>query len=337
MRFLVLAALVCAASAWKVRTPGTSEAADWETYKAEHGKTYLTRSADHYRQSLYLAEVEAVNQWNQEYDQGMHSYFKGINQFSDLTRDEFVAQQKLKVPADIEARRAAGHHNVPQSTAPAAIDWREEGAVQHVKNQGQCGSCWAFATVAALEGRTAIKSGTLPDISEQQFVSCSPEKYDTFGCNGGWYDGAWKYAHDQGTHGIDTQSSYPYTARDDACDTAKTSDDLDVAATCEGPGYTEKTEASVMEEVGNNGPLAIAINCAPWGSYSGGVFDDPSCTAGAMHAVTIVGYSDSEKYWIVKNSWGANWGDAGYILLRKDSSIQYGMCGLAQYAYYPMV
>merc|ERR1712080_682535 len=241
MRLLVLAALVCVASAWKVRTPGALEAANWEAYKSEHGKQYLTRASDNYRYPLYLEEVVAVNKWNLEYDQGLHSYFKGINQFSDMTREEFVAMQKLKVPADIEERRAAGNHQVPQSTAPSAIDWREKGAVQHVKNQGQCGSCWAFATVCALEGRHAIKNGDLPDIAEQQFVSCSPEKYDTYGCNGGWYDGAWKYAHDQGSHGIDTQESYPYTARDDACDTAKTSDDLNVAATCEGPGTVIRT------------------------------------------------------------------------------------------------
>jgi len=338
MRLLILAVLVCVASAkWKVRTPGTFEKYDWNAYKAQYGKQYLTKASDDYRRFLYLDEVMAVNKFNAEYDQGMHTYWKGINQFSDMTQDEIVKAQGLILPADIKERVANSPKKVMQTTAPDAIDWREKGAVQHVKNQGQCGSCWAFATVAALEGRHQIKTGDLVDISEQQFVSCSPEKYVTMGCSGGWYDGAWKYAHDQGTNGIDTQTSYPYTATDTVpCDTQKTSDNKDVAAVCGGPGYTDNTEAGVMESVGNDGPLAVAVNCA-WSNYNGGVFEDPNCGPAAAHAVTVVGYDDNEKFWIVKNSWGESWGDKGYIRLRKDyTAIEFGMCGIAQYAYFPL-
>jgi len=288
---------------------------------------------------IYLDTLMDVNQHNREYDEGKHSWFKEINQFADITEEELIAQYTgLRLPANIEEQRAAGpiSYYKGKPGVPDELDYRDQGAVNAVKNQGSCGSCWAFATTAALEGRAFLKSGSLPDCAEQQLVSCSGEEYDTYGCNGGWYDGAWKYIRDNKENGIDTQTSYPYTARDDACNTSKTQDGQDVASTCQGPGYVDKNEAAIKEEVGTNGPLAIATSVTGWGSYSGGVFDDPSCTAACMHAITIVGYSESQKYWIVRNSWGSSWGDHGYILLRKDANMQYGMCGLAQYAYYPI-
>jgi len=300
----------------------------------------VTKSAEDLHKSLYLEEVELVNKHNEEYDQGKHTYWKGINQFSDMTEAEKKASFGLIIPDNVEELRAAAPKKVIQTTAPSSIDWREKGAVQRVKDQHHpnwCGSCWAHAATAALEGRHFIKDGgALPDLGEQQLVSCAGSKYDCNGCNGGWYNGAWDYIHDQGSNGIDTFTSYPYTGLDSACDTQKTSDNKDVGSICSGPGYCETNEAAVMEAVGNDGPVAIAVNCMPWINYSGGIFDDSSCNDSPTHAVTIIGYNDEEKYWIIKNSWAESWGESGYIRMRKDSSLPYGMCGLAHYAMYPL-
>jgi len=338
MRLFVIAVLVCVAAAAPKAAPRYQY--NWEAYKAEYGKQYVSRTADDAHKNTYLNKVSEVNKHNQEYEQGKHTWYKGINQFSDMTSAELENSMGLIIPDNVEEMRAAYPAKPKQSTAPHNCDWRDKGAVGVIRNQHEpnwCGSCWAHAAIAALEGRQFIKDGSLSDGSQQQLVSCVDSSYDCNGCNGGWYDGAWKYIRDNAANGVDTFTSYPYTGLDSTCDTGKTSDNQDVAATCEGPGYTEKTEEAIMEAVGNDGPLAIAVNCMPWIDYSGGIYEGDECTDNPTHAVTIVGYNNDDKYWLIKNSWGTGWGEEGYLRMRKDyTSMPYGMCGLAHYAYYPL-
>jgi len=179
-------------------------------------------------------------------------------------------------------------------------------------------------------------------VSEQQLVSCCGSQYDTDGCNGGWMNGAMDYVRDNGENGIDTQTSYPYTARDDACNTAKTQDGQDVATTSpKGHINVSQNEAAIMEAVGNGGPIVVTIDCnSAWRAYSGGIFDDPSCREnGVLHAVGVVGYDNAQKYWIIRNSWSTGWGESGYQRMAKDKGSDYplGMCGIAQYPMYPDV
>jgi len=299
---------------------------------------YLVKSADDLHKRLYLEAVAGVNKHNEEYEQGKHTWWKAVNQFSDMTKAEQQQVMGLIIPDNVDEVRASKPAKHQHTSAPDNIDWRDLGAVGVVRNQHEpnwCGSCWAHAAIAALEGRQFIKDGSLSDGSQQQLVSCSGAGT----CNGGWYDDAWNYIQGNGANGVDTYTSYPYTGLDSTCDTAKVSDNQDVASTCAGSGVLASNEAAVMEAVGNDGPVAIAVDCSPWIEYSGGIFEDPSCTyAGMNHAVTIVGYNNAEKYWLIKNSWGAEWGEEGYLRMRKDYAAlaPEGMCGVAAYAKYPL-
>merc|ERR1712168_1166031 len=148
-------------------------------------------------------------------------------------------------------------------------------------------------------------------------------------------NGAMDYVRDNSENGVDTQNSYPYTARDDSCDTAKTQDGVNVATTCPGGHiFVEKTETAVMEAVANTGPITISIDCnTQWRAYSGGIFDDPGCREDSEtgHAVTLCGYDNNSKYWLIKNSWDTWWGEQGYMRMAKDKAgYKYGMCGIAQ-------
>merc|ERR1712066_261087 len=260
-------------------------------------------------------------------DQGKHTFWCGVNEWSDLTDAEYEARNGYRM----EDHPVTGPvRNGDAATAPDAVDWRSQGAVNGVKDQGQCGSCWAFSTVASLEGQQAIVNGNLPDCSEQQLVDCDPK---SSGCNGGLMTYAFDYIKGQGSHGLDTQSSYPYTARDDTCDTSKTGDDQDVCATV--TGYTELPqgdESALQDAVSSVGPISIAANASPWSSYSGGIFDSSSCDPnGLNHGIAMVGYDTAENYWIIRNSWGGSWGESGYMRMVMGKN----MCGISNMSCYP--
>jgi len=324
MRVLIVLALVAAATAWTERVKGTYEVADFAAHKAKYGKSYSGKE-DLMRNAEYLKTVAKINNHNAEYDQGKHTWWMAENAHMDWTAEE------------LEARLGLETRNMPVTAKYTKIgnaadskDWRDEGAVNAVKDQGQCGSCWAFSTIASLEGQVAIKNGQLPDCSEQQLVDCDP---GSSGCSGGLMTAAFTYIKGQGSHGIDTQTSYPYTARDGSCDSSKTGDDKDVCSTVS--GYTELPagdEDSLMDAVANIGPISIAANASPWSSYGGGIFDPSSCDPnGLNHGIAMVGYNKGEGYWIIRNSWGASWGESGYmrIVMGKNA------CGIAEDTCYP--
>jgi len=306
MRAFILLAVL--ALAYGERIKGTFEVPDYAAFKAKWNKSYGVEQEDaHY--AAYLKSVEYVNNHNAEYDQGEHTFWCGINEWSDMTDEERDTRNGLMIPDEIYD---GPRRNGDASTAPDSVDWREQGAVNHVKNQGACGSCWAFAAICSLEGQWAINKGSLPDASEQQLVSC--DRSSSMGCNGGYPCRAYDYVHKQGTNGVDTQTSYPYHATTGTCDTAKTSDGQDVAATANGPHMLAESEDALKEAVGNVGPVSIALAASgAFQHYSGGILDTPSCSGSINHAVTAVGYDTAQNYWIVRNSWGSSWGESGYV------------------------
>jgi len=324
MRVFVVLALVALASAGKVRVKGTHERSDFAAHKAKYNKSF-SPSEENMRHENYLVAIAEINRHNAEYDQGKHTWFKGENEFLDWTQEEFDARNGYT-----EGQIKTGRTHVPKGASPDSVDWRQQGAVNGVKNQGQCGSCWAFGTVAALEGQTAIKKGNLPDCSEQQLVDCDRQ---SSGCQGGLPDFANQYIAQQGSNGLDTQSSYPYTARDGTCDTSKTQDGQNVCATINGHTNVPQGESSLQQAVGTVGPITIGVNASPWSSYAGGIYDDSSCSARLNHAVAAVGYDTNQNYWIVRNSWGSSWGEQGYIRMVMGKN----MCGLSNDASYPNV
>jgi cathepsin L len=216
---------------------------------------------------------------------------------------------------------------------PETVDWRTKGVVTGVKDQGDCGGCWAFSSTGNLEGLNALQTGNLTSLSEQNLIDCSnAPTHPNSGCDGGRVD--WSLMYVSENKGIDTEQSYPYTARDGSCHF----DRENVAGTCTGyKQVQERNETALQVAVATIGPISIAIDVTdPFANYHSGVFYDPDCQSGEMnldHAVLIVGYGveEGKKYWLVKNSWGASWGDKGYIKMARDRD---NNCGVATQAFY---
>ena len=259
------------------------------------------------------------------------SYKTGITKFSDLTKQEF---SRIYLNLNYDAMAIANFEPTTvkvSNAAPTSYDWRNYGRVSAVKDQGSCGSCWAFSTVANLEGLYAEKKGTIKTFSEQMLVDCDTSDS---GCNGGLMEYAFTWLKKNG--GIMTDTDYPYKGTKGTCRSDK-SKYVDMTITGYkklGSSYSTWSavdEDEVKEFLYETGPLAIALNADPLQTYSSGILDLTAAkcpTSGINHAVTLVGYgTGSPNYWIVKNSWGKSWGESGYFRIRRGN----GTCGINCY------
>ena len=258
-----------------------------------------------------------------------HSYRLDVNEYADLSWNEFrqikLGLHKIKsTTSSCTPGTEFAHMSV--ANLPATVDWRQHNAVTPVKNQQQCGSCWAFSTTGSVEGIHAIKTGKLVSVSEQQLVDCS-SSYGNDGCSGGLMDNGFKYIIDNG--GLCSEDAYPYTAVGGTCNTTCTRV-VSITGCVDVPTNNEDAlQAAVAQQ-----PVSIAIEADQqvFQFYSGGVLSDVSCGTNLDHGVLLVGYGveNNQKYWLVKNSWGSSWGDAGYIkILRGTGSGNAGVCGVA--------
>lgn len=242
--------------------------------------------------------------------------------FMDQTEEEFRFGLNLDV-ASIASARSKMTRYIPTLTfgeIPEAFDWRENGAVSDVKNQGQCGSCWAFSAIGNIEGLYAKKNKEIVTFSEQELVDC--DRVDD-GCSGGLMDNAFQELQRLG--GVMTDKDYKYSGRGGNCKF----DAKDVKAKISGFNDIASNEDEIASVLVENGPLSVAVNANPFQFYTGGILKPTksSCNPAKLnHGVTLVGYGVEEgvKYWIVKNSWGTGWGEKGYIRLERGT----GACGI---------
>lgn len=258
------------------------------------------------------------------------NYTLAVNQFADVSEKEYFS----KVDFLERSKNKCGKQMYsPTVDIPDSWDWRDHNAVTPVKNQGQCGSCWSFSTTGAVEGAWAIHTNDLISLSEQQLVDCS-KSYGNHGCYGGLMDNAFTYIID---NGICSESEYPYTATsNNQCRTCK-----EVVAISSCYDVTPNNQLHLKEAV-HNGPVSIAIEAdtKTFQFYKSGVLTDESCGTNLDHGVLIVGYGEEKgtPYWLVKNSWGEEWGDKGYVkILRSDSESDPGICGVAMQPSYPQI
>jgi len=255
------------------------------------------------------------------------SYTVAINKFSDLTNEEFRSYYLgLKMPSEIPTPSTTFTVNA----APATWDWRGEGAVTGVKDQGQCGSCWAFSTTGSTEGCHFLATQKLVSLSEQNLVDCSGAQGNE-GCDGGLMTSAMDYIITTG--GIDTESTYPYKAQDGNCVYKSSNSGATLASYV---NVNSGDEGDLQTKV-QTGPTSVAIDASnpSFQMYSTGVYDEPNCSSTELdHGVLAVGWGtqSGKDYWIVKNSWGTGWGQSGYIFMSRNKSNQ---CGIATMATLP--
>jgi len=248
-----------------------------------------------------------------------HATF-GYNHLSDWSPAELARLRGYKESA---TNSTLEELPVPNIKAAEAIDWRAKGKVSAVKDQGRCGSCWAFSATEEIESMWAMKGHAVPELSPQQIVSCDTS---VGGCNGGGTKSAYEYVESAG--GIESESSYPYvsgqTKETGTCDfkSSRVFPGLKVTGYNVVGQHDEETMAVQMNSVG---PLSVCVDASSWGSYKGGVLT--SCGTQIDHCVQAVGYNKtaSPPYWIVRNSWGTRWGENGYILLAMGKNV----CGLS--------
>ncbi|XP_013412321.1 cathepsin L1 isoform X4 [Lingula anatina] len=326
MRLLVLFACVGVALSQLYTFDKTLDS-EWETWKNFHGKSYRSYDEELYRRAIWEDRLEWIAKHNREYDMGLHTYSVGSNQFNDMTLEEF----SRTMLGYVMPLNQTGTLYMPPSDQKlaASVDWRSKGYVTGVKNQGGCGSCWAFSTTGSVEGQHKRATGKLVSLSEQQLVDCS-RRYGNNGCGGGLMDNAFRYIAANG--GIDTESSYPYTGRDGTCHFSKNS----IGATVKGHTDIRRgSESGLASALSSVGPVSVAIdaNHQSFMHYRSGVFYEPACSSTRLdHGVLAVGYGSN--YYIVKNSWGTTWGNAGYIQMSRNRG---NNCGIASSASYPTV
>ncbi|KAL1112232.1 hypothetical protein V6Z11_D02G114400 [Gossypium hirsutum] len=298
-------------------------------FKSKYGKTYASQEEHDYRLGVFKANLRRAKRHQLLDPSAVH----GVTKFSDLTPSEFRRQylglKPLKLPADAQKAPI-----LPTDNLPDDFDWRDHGAVTGVKDQGSCGSCWSFSATGALEGAHYLATGELVSLSEQQLVDCDhecdPQQYGACdsGCNGGLMTSAFEYTLKVG--GLEREKDYPYTGNDRGpCKFDKTK----IAASVSNFSVISVDEDQIAANLVKHGPLAVGINAVFMQTYMGGVSCPYICFRTLDHGVLLVGYGAAgyspirfkdKPFWIIKNSWGANWGEDGYYKICRGRNV----CGV---------
>eukprot|EP01025_Chloroclados_australasicus_P027802 TRINITY_DN2750_c2_g1_i1.p2 TRINITY_DN2750_c2_g1~~TRINITY_DN2750_c2_g1_i1.p2 ORF type:complete len:465 (-),score=50.01 TRINITY_DN2750_c2_g1_i1:323-1717(-) len=312
-----------------------SPQAEFQQWVVKHGKGYIDDEEEYnMRFQIWQDNLEFVHGYNSP----DKTHWIGMNSLADLTLEEYRykylgydgASASLKVS---ESSADCMYCSIDIDDLPESVDMREKGVVTVIKNQAQCGSCWAFSAIAAVESINALYGEPLVSLSEQEVMDCDAVDDS---CEGGLMDNAFDFVIGNG--GVDTLEDYQYIAEDEKCDVNKEGRKV---VTIQGYQDVPKNNETALMQAAANQVIAIAIEAdqMPFFLYVGGIFDD-ECGTILDHGVDIVGYGVDEDfgvdYWIIRNSWGIGWGDNGYIKMRKDIETPEGMCGLAMQPSFPI-
>ncbi|GAU44454.1 hypothetical protein TSUD_93080 [Trifolium subterraneum] len=297
-----------------------------EQWMTKYDKVYKDDAEREKRFMIFKDNVEFIESFNAANNK---PYKLSVNHLADLTLEEFKASRNGYKKRSLEFTTTSfKYENV--TDIPEAIDWRTKGAVTPIKDQGQCGSCWAFSTVAATEGINQITTGKLISLSEQELVDCDTKGEDQ-GCEGGLMEDGFEFIIKNG--GITSEVNYPYKAIDGSCNSA-------TIPAAKIKGYEQvpvNSEDSLLKAVANQ-PISVSIDASDssFMFYSSGIYTG-ECGTELDHGVTAVGYGNANgtDYWLVKNSWGTVWGEKGYIRMQRGIVAKEGLCGIAMDSSYP--
>jgi len=301
----------------------TNEEYEFINFVSKYGRSYATKAEYKFRLAEFMKRLQQIEEHNSQ--NGMTSTV-GINKFADYTEAEIKAMNGLK---EMETPAEDRTFEFSEEDLADAIDWRAKGAVTPVKNQGQCGSCWAFSTTGSIEGAHHLATGNLVSFSESNLVDCS---WLNHGCNGGLMDLAFMYAE---KHPLMTEADYPYTPSTGllACKYKKEKGVAKVTTYKD----VKKNSAAQLKAALNVGPVSIGIEADKpvFHAYTGGIINSTSCGTQMDHGVLAVGYGveNGQEYYIVKNSWGADWGEKGFVRIAVVDGA--GICGIQSQASQP--
>lgn len=300
----------------------------FQEYKTLYNRNYNTTKELEYRYKIFTENYKKMNNYS----------FDKYAKYMDLTPNEFKKETdscclfKPKTNYYL-TQYSCTDFNSENSDLPDSVDWRNKGVVTPVKNQGKCGSCWTFSATGAMEGAWALKSGSLISLSEQQLLDCVMQDQ---GCNGGQMDDAFQYAIQ---YPMCSDEQDPYEAKDDACQTCNS---IIQFSSCK--NIPPNNQIALKEAVALYGPVSVSIEAdkSYFQLYTDGIITDTRCGTNLDHGVLVVGYGEDpdshQKYWLVKNSWGVDWGEKGYVrIARSESTNDPGVCGIAMQASLPFV
>lgn len=278
----------------------------WAQFKQEYSKSYLTEEIETKAFAAFLDNLVVADERNSLEKQLNGTAVHGITHFFDLTQDEFASRYLTADPSLRSGSIPVTEIMEPPSAALGLVDWTGKYTTP-VKDQGQCGSCWAFSATEQIESDAMRKLGVKYTLSPQQITSCDTTSQ---GCNGGWTENAYNYVKKAG--GIEQNSDYPYSSYSGTTGRCNVNAAKEVISVS---GYsTVKGESSMASYVQKTGPLSVCLDASSWSSYKGGIMS--SCTKRVNHCVQAVGVdASSGGYWKVRNSWGTRWGESGFIRL----------------------